>query len=120
MDYKKKYEEALERCKKEFNFNNLAYSHEEIRERLEHVFPELKDIDDETIRKEIIQSIKDNMIVIHRDKCIAWLKKQGEQKLIYSEEDKLQLNAAIQITAITGHFTTSNWLRNLKERMKIE
>ena len=80
MDYKKKYEEAIDRCKKEFNFNNLAYSHEEIRERLEHVFPELKDNEDERIRKEIIQSIQDNMCIIHKDKCIAWLEKQGEQK----------------------------------------
>lgn len=51
MDYEKKYKEALERCKKEFNFNNLAYSHEEIRERLERVFPELKETEDEIVRK---------------------------------------------------------------------
>lgn len=43
MDYKQKYEQALERCKEEFNFNNLAYSHDEIKQKLKRVFPELKE-----------------------------------------------------------------------------
>lgn len=54
MNYKEKYEQALKRCKKEFNFNNLAYSHEEIKQRLERVFPELKESEDERIRKAIL------------------------------------------------------------------
>ena len=81
MDYKEKYEQALERCKKEFNFNNLAYSHEEIKQRLEHVFPELKE--DERIRKALIQYIKYKVSVIsgwRKEELIAWFEKQGEQK----------------------------------------
>ena len=55
---------------------------------LEEVFPELKESEDERIRKEILQSIRDNMVVIHKDKCIAWLEKQGEQKSIWHNEDE--------------------------------
>lgn len=80
MDYKKKYENALERCKKAFNFNNLAYSHEEIRERLECVFPELKKSEDERIREELIRDIDIAMPLETAQRYIAWLEKQGEQK----------------------------------------
>lgn len=81
MDYKKKYEDALERCKKAFNFNNLAYSHEEIRERLEHVFPELKKSEDKRIREELIRDIDIAMPFETAQRYIAWLEKQGEQKV---------------------------------------
>lgn len=88
MDYKEKYEQALERCKKEFNFNNLAYSHEEIKQRLLSIFPELKKNEDEMVKNEIIAFIEQS---IHRgggtpipqeqeNRWIAWLEKQGEIK----------------------------------------
>lgn len=83
MDYKEKYEQALERCKKEFNFNNLVYSHEEIKQRLERVFPELKESEDEKIRRALIQHIKYKVSVIsgwRKEELIAWLEKQGEKK----------------------------------------
>ena len=89
MDYKKKYEDALERCRKEFNFNNLAYSHEEIRQRLESVFPELKESEseDERIRKSLIKSFTNqhpaNFPTVDgftREQILAWLEKQGYQK----------------------------------------
>jgi hypothetical protein len=71
-DYKKLYEEALERAK---IFKSPFCQH-----AAEVIFPELRESEDERIRKEIIQSIKDNMCVIHKEKCLAWLEKQGEQK----------------------------------------
>ena len=87
-DDKKKYEDALERCKKEFNFSNLAYSHEEIKQRLEHVFPELKESEDEKARNEIMEFIywavdRGSITEKQREKSnlwIAWLEKQGERK----------------------------------------
>lgn len=91
-NYKEKYEQALERCKKEFNFNNLAYSHEEIKQRLENVFPELKESDDEQIKNEIIDYLK-GFIPHHNDDLVAksklwitWLEKQGEQKTVSKTE----------------------------------
>lgn len=88
-----KYEEALERCKKEFDFNNLAYSHEEIRQRLERVFPELRESEDE-IFKELLHNLitsndctpssKEIFSIYGKTKedCLAWLEKRGEQSII--------------------------------------
>lgn len=95
MDYKEKYEQALERCKKEFNFNNLAYSHEEIKQRLEHIFPELKESEDEKIRKQILDCFK----TMKQQGCfpskhkeqynswIAWLEKQKERGPLSKDEE---------------------------------
>lgn len=88
MDYKQKYEEALERCKKEFNFNNLAYSHEEIKQRLEYVFPELKESEDENMRKFInhelvcLRAIDEKGSDRYNEltEAIDWLEMQGEHQ----------------------------------------
>lgn len=84
-----KYEEALERCKKEFDFSNLAYSHEEIRQRLERVFPELRESEDERIRKALIQNLKERFGTkgdmgegLYMPDVLAWLEKQSEQSII--------------------------------------
>ena len=96
-DYKKKYEDAIERCKKEFNFNNLAYSHEEIRERLERVFPELKETEDEMVRKWIRNELESKYVVdnivnnVMADKAFVWLEKQGEQKPTDKVEPKFKV-----------------------------
>lgn len=94
MDYKKKYEQALERAKM---YQGMIVLPAE--SMIETIFPELKENDDEKIRKEIIQSIQDNMCVIHKDECIAWLEKQGhtdsivekakteKQRIIVTETD---------------------------------
>jgi len=90
-DYKKLYEEALERARKlatdlPNGRNDRLYHVWD----LENIFPELKESEDERIRKEIIQSIKDNMCVIHKEKCLAWLEKQGENKLANKVEPKFK------------------------------
>lgn len=94
MDYKEKYEQALERCKEEFNFNNLAYSHEEIKQKLQRVFPELKESEDERIRKELIECVKG----IYKGCCteetrkernmyLAWLEKQDHDGKMWIYRD---------------------------------
>lgn len=78
----KAYDEALDRAK---------VMHEEgmMTERLEYLFPELKESEDEKIRKELIdaiQSLWDNdalpmpLSLKRKDAWIAWLERQGEQK----------------------------------------
>lgn len=74
MDYEKKYKEAVNRAKA---MVKVANSQEEIYNSVITIFPELRESEDERIRKEILQSIRDNMVVIHKDECIAWLEKQG-------------------------------------------
>lgn len=86
MDYEKKYKEALERAK---------YYREGIPDRklengeniLDYIFPELKESEDERIRREMIEIIKNeahefpsSVIANKSNSWIAWLEKQGEQK----------------------------------------
>lgn len=82
MDYEKKYKEALERAK-QFMTEHPTRAEQDLMTAL---FPELKESEDERIRKWIIEEFK-----LHYDfeskslnpmveKALAWLEKQKEQK----------------------------------------
>ena len=75
MDYEKKYKEALERAKGMHEQGMMP-------ERLEYVFPELKESEDERIKKELISFLQlpHPQFVGERkqEKWIAWLEKQAE------------------------------------------
>ena len=85
-DYKKKYEDALSWLKDIYpTFKGAT------KEDAEHYFPELKESEDERIRKELIDFLDDvwhlgkdaNFDKYRKSDCadwIAWLEKQGEQK----------------------------------------
>ena len=68
-DYEKEYKEALERAKKYRLKEDLIITQD--------IFPELKESDDERIKKEIISAIKEDWPG-HKD-WIAWLESQGEK-----------------------------------------
>lgn len=77
-DYKQKYEEALNRARR-------LYESGTITESLANVFPELKENEDERIRKGIISLIQQNIRegfdsydTIMYDDMIAWLEKQKD------------------------------------------
>jgi hypothetical protein len=80
MDYKEKYNAALERAR-QFIEHPLQEDSANI---VEYIFPELADSEDERIRKEIIDflELSHPQFVGKRDheKWIAWLEKQGKQK----------------------------------------
>ena len=76
----KAYDEALE-------IANAAYKDEDrhLKATLERIFPELKESEDERIKKAIISGMtalkeqgKETFAAIHINDCIAWLEKQGE------------------------------------------
>lgn len=79
MDYKQKYEEAKEWI--ESIYLELTY---EQQKQAETFFPELKESEDERIRKEIMDFVVGPTILNDgkREKYLAWLEKQGEQKPI--------------------------------------
>ena len=85
MNYEEKYKDALERAKKEWS-SNLDNANKNYRQRLEIIFPELKEAEDEKIRKDIISYLRNEKVVkryisdIEVDKWIDWLEKQGEQE----------------------------------------
>ena len=87
MNYEQKYKEALERAKEWFNTEEPD-SYTCI---VESIFPELKESEDEKIRKELISFVRRQIEChekpnVERDEkfesWIDWLEKQGEQKPI--------------------------------------
>lgn len=73
MDYKEKYKEALERAKYALTTDMDNSGHWAVN----YIFPELKESEDERIRKELIEFIKSRGGF--KQEYIAWLEKQGEQ-----------------------------------------
>lgn len=79
MDYKEKYEKALEKA-------TAAYKDEDrhLKATLERIFPELKESVDERIRINIISWLKNmesqTIPINEYNSAIAWLEKQGEQE----------------------------------------
>lgn len=99
MDYKKLYKEALERAKELQHDNCWVTS----------IFPELKESEDEKIRKDIIVYLQYSMAFdksfldkkynwSQKDcsKWIAWLEKQGEQKPTDKVEPKFKVGDEIK------------------------
>ena len=69
MNYEKLYKEALEKASK----LRVQNPFDTVGQMVEHIFPELKESEDERIRKEIIEYIKTG--TYHKD-WVAWLEKQ--------------------------------------------
>ena len=85
MNYEEKYKNALSQAKQAIN--NIP--DKSLAEWLQNIFPELKDSEDEKIRKELIRAFtvtadkRDYEIYgngITYRQVLAWLEKQGEQK----------------------------------------
>lgn len=83
MDYEKKYKEALSWIKDVYpTFEGAT------KKDAEHFFPELRESEDEKIRKEIISALKFANVKGVYDKHIAWLEKQGKQNPTNKVESK--------------------------------
>ena len=95
MNYKKLYTDALERARYLYNAAmDTGYMGE--CKTLEVLFPELKESEDERIRKAIIEFFElqeDNTTYsfIPKQDIIAWLEKQGEKKPFDGEKEKAEL-----------------------------
>lgn len=85
MDYEKKYKEALERAR-ELQHDNCWVT---------NIFPELKESEDEKIRKRIYNYINvtlDDNENEEKEKWLTWLEKQGESsdKIHYWTEEEIE------------------------------
>lgn len=104
MDYEKEYKEALEKIRKGLQSLEDGTKISGVTKAfLEEVFPELKESEDEKIRKEIYRYFRDLQLSSDRefspsisiDEILAWLEKQNETS--FDEEwIKLLKNANIQ------------------------
>ena len=133
------YDEALERAKKELKQD----LHESGVWAIQRIFPELRESEDERIRKEIIQHFQDTL-----DTCtgittttlvknwIAYLEKQKEPKQEWSEEDEKQIGRLRSVVNQLASYTDSldvngdycegdyaeldTWLKSLRPQPKQE
>ena len=85
MNYKKKYEKLVDAVKV-LRDNNP--SDEGIQNWVNDNVPELRQNEDEMIRKEFCEDIWNSFPYEKAHKYIAWLEKQDKQKLTWSEEDE--------------------------------
>ena len=132
-DYKKKYEEALERAKMEMSKDGMK--NDVISRHLaETIFPELAESEDERIRKELLEHCKNlaEPYILTGNECpqiqswIDWLEKQKVQpKQECSEKDVCMINNIIDVlkplsqTTHSGYAINSmiNWLKSFKDRV---
>ena len=132
MDYEQKYTEALEKIREGLQpLQDGTKISGVTRAFLEEVFPELKESEDERIRKMIINHLTQERGSLSNDEAaeaIAWLEKQGEQKPIWSKEDEIGFNdtfwAIQQARTIAKDendmgnlWYAEDWLKSLKERL---
>lgn len=131
-------QEKAERYNKAYkvaeNIHKCSSNPAEIK-RMEQIFPELIESEDEMVREAIISGMtalkeqgKETFAAIHINDCIAWLEKQGEKKELkkiedkpaWSEEDDYMLESIISDFA-AGHKSSigqEKWLKFLKERVQ--
>lgn len=121
MNYEKKYKEALANARQEYTTTENV----ERKQWLEELFPELKEDEDERIRKDLLAFIKAPYVydfIVHDrvDPWIAWLEKQGEPKQEWSDEDENYLQSAENACEYQYGKNTSTilWLKSIKDRMK--
>lgn len=82
MNYEKAYKEALERAKI-WQEHLYEVGDKDYADELNYIFPELKESEDEKIRKTLIEYFnaypKDYFGGLKKSYIVAWLEKQGEQ-----------------------------------------
>ena len=92
-DYEKKYKEALNRARE------IHRNEDEKRSDMEWLFPELKESEDEKIRKALLNHLtkmwgnsQDDVCGIHVEDAIAWLEKQGKSsdQIHYWTEEEIE------------------------------
>ena len=134
----KAYDETIEKLRDFYRDYDTVSLLIDVKEELANIFPELKESEDERIRKALIENFKffggdrletskwgkdDGLLVTD---IIAWLEKQREQKPAeWSEEDeKLYKSALWHIKNScgnggknSGEFEVYNWLKSLKDRV---
>ena len=117
MDYEKKYKEAVNKIRdllddgEKNGFTIVTYKTD-----LESIFPELRESEDEKIRKSLIILLQHfckgyrvpglELPVSYKD-MLVWLEKQGECHISHDDE--------IMIKQLTEYFTTGHGLQNTNE-----
>lgn len=79
MDYKKEYEQAIERAKGIY-YETIVPT-PTAKGTCEYIFPELRENEDEKLREQVVYAINQlHVCECTKNKLLAWLEKQGEMK----------------------------------------
>ena len=117
MNYEDKYNKTIESIKRIYDQADSFG-----KELMEKEFPELRESEDERIRKELIAFLERKQLIPTETKneWIAWLEKQGEQKSSWSEDDEARLETTIKLIEENPYNSKQvvngivNWLKSLK------
>ena len=116
MDYEKKYKEAIKKAREWYNDAKINIG---FKANLEILFPELKESEDERIRKAISQCVEDmrgqfeKLYSVHHKDAISWLEKQGKKNMGISEATKQKLED--NLNKALGKETPESWSEFLDE-----
>ena len=129
----KAYDEALERYKA-----RQEYECQEVHEFIEYLFPELKESEDERIRKALIRyfTLSDDNAdyqccgVYYKD-IVAWLERKEYKPIEWSEEDESHIKRIIEHFegrkkdlktqwVAELHNKEIDWLKHLKDRVLLQ
>lgn len=128
MDDKNKYNNALEKLQEALAPKDGREISGLTRGCIEEIFPELKESEDERIRKEIIEYIKTG--TYHKD-WIAWLEKQNKQKTDIPKWKYKKDNAPLSkdclilnrygcvVKAVSGAMVSDAWVLDYDELVKL-
>lgn len=131
MDYEKAYNKALERAN-EYHFSGAKQC---IIDTLEYIFPELKESEDEKIRKELIKYLKEGVegYIPAGDRSdyqrwLTWLEKQKviqtpQWMIDFLDENRIKFASLMedydeQREAEGKLLAIIDWLESLKKRME--
>lgn len=110
MDYEKKYKDAQKWLEGVF----MELSHERQMEA-EAFFPEIKESNDERIRKELLDYIDKSTGC---KEWVAWLEKQGDKNPTWSEEDMNNLNNIIWLCDNSIKNIEYTWIPSQASKIK--
>lgn len=128
------YDKAVEGIQEILSSGQDSIKMSRLQLRLQGIFPELKESEDEQIRKVLVGWFKrykeqdtcgsEMFNGIPTDNILTWLEKQVEQKSAWSEEDALRLEEAIYMIKARGWIRGDDavklvldWLKSLKQRI---
>ena len=118
MGHEKKHKEEVVRATQLWECGDIT------RENLEYIFPELKESEDEKIRKALIRYHQSTINIdgIKGEEILAWLEKQVP-KPKWSDDDEELLQHCCGAVAAADYYTLEdkeemeNWLKTIKQRM---
>ena len=130
MDNEEKYKKLIRAIK---GLRDMKPHDECLENWIKENAPEIAEPEDEKVRKAMIKMVHDSIPTeferynTTKVDCLVWLRKQGEQKPVWSEEDEEILKEIISDVKFEGYnndmlansYRKIRWLKSLEQRIKL-